>query len=267
MSVIMRRHRGLTVQPEKDRHHIREMGSVSARRAVGWWCLLFFLFGLLCFPTKGNGQIGQEVLWQTYKAAGNAAAEQGRYGEAEKLFRSAIEQAEQFGSLDPRLADSLNELAILYAMQQQFTQAEPLFQRSLGVSVAALGPDHPDVAIILRNMGILKASLQKYAEADVLLGRSLLLTNRVLGQEHPIVAVTMRTIAVFQAVQGRYGEAERFLRRSLEISEKTLGSEHPEVAMSLELFAQVLRAEHQETEADRAELRAQEIRARYARVN
>lgn len=154
------------------------------------WCPLL-LCTFLFFPAQ---TYGQETLWPTYKAAGSDAVQQGRYEEAESLLRAAIAQAEKFGSLDPRLADSLNQLAILYATQRKFTQAEPLFQRSLGVSVAVLGPDHPDVAIVLRNMGILKASMRNYAEADVLLSRSLSLTNRALGQEHPVVAVTIRTI-------------------------------------------------------------------------
>jgi len=250
---------GPTIPPANERCRAYELKNSLARRSLSWWWVL--LFGGLCLPSQVDGQ---ETLWQSYKAAGNAAAEQGRYEEAEKLFRAAIEQAEQLGSFDPRVADSLNQLAIFYASQHKFTQAEHLFQRSLGVSVAALGPDHPDVAIILRNMGILKASLGNYAEADALLSRSLSLTNRTLGQEHPLVAVTMRTIAVFQAVQGRYGEAERFIRRSLEISEKTLGSEHPEVAESLEVFAQVLHTVHRDREARQLETRAQEIRARSA---
>jgi tetratricopeptide (TPR) repeat protein len=138
-----------------------------------------------------------------------------------------------------------------------------MFQRSLGVSVASLGSDHPDVAIVLKNIGIMKASQRQYAEADRLLNRSLSLTNRVLGHEHPFVAVTMRTIAVIQAIQGHYEEAERFIRRSLEISEKTLGSEHPEVAASRKVFAQFLRTGHR-AEVHRAESRAQDMRTRSA---
>jgi tetratricopeptide (TPR) repeat protein len=264
MPIRPQSHHEPAAQPEQDRHRACESESRNplASRVFIWGCLL--LFSVLCFPAQGHGQ---ETLWQNYRAAGNAAALQGRYEDAENLFRAAIEQAERFGSLDPRLADSLNQLAILYATQQKFAQAEPLFQRSLGVSVAALGPDHPDVAIVLRNMGILKASQRQYAEADALLSRSLFLTNRVLGQDHPLVAVTMRTIAVFQAVQGHYGEAERFIRRSIEISEKTLGSEHPEVAASLDIFAQVLHTVHRDREANQVETRAQEIRTRSAGTN
>lgn len=200
---------------------------------------------------------GSERLWEKYGADRNTDGERGQdCKKVESILDAAIEQAEQIGSLNPRLAENLNELGMLYAKQCKYVQAEQLFQRSLGVTVAALGPDHPDVAIILKNIGILKASQSHYVEADLLLKQSLLLTNRVLGHEHPIAAGTMRTIAVFQAAQGRYGEAEPFIRRSLEIAEKTLGSKHPEVAASRKVFAKVLRTVHRQTETHRIESRA-----------
>jgi tetratricopeptide (TPR) repeat protein len=196
-------------------------------------------------------------LWESYKSQGHTAVERGQYDEAEHFFHGAIEQAELIGSFNPRLADSLNELGILYAKQHKYAQAEPVFQRALGVSVAARGSDHPDVAIILRNLGILKASLRQYAEADALLSRSLSLTDRVLGHEHPIVAVTTRTIALFQVIQGHYKEAEPFIRRSLEISEKTLGSNHPEVAASRRVFARIFHIAQRNTEAHQTESHVQ----------
>lgn len=190
----------------------------------------------------------RDMLWENCEAEGNIPVEQEQCAKAENLIHAAIAQAERIGSLNPRLAGSLNELGILYAKQHKYTKAEPMFQRALGVCVAVLGSDHPDAAVILKNIGILKASQRQYAEADLLLKQSLLLTKRVLGQEHPFVAVTMRTIAVIQAIQGHYGDAERFIRRSLEISEKTLASEHPEVATSRKVFAQVLRTAHRDAE-------------------
>ena len=207
------------------------------------------------------------MLGENHEIEGNTAIGEEQYGDAENHIYAAIERAEQIGSLNPCLAGSLNELGMLYAKQHRYAPAEQIFQRALGVMVAALGPDHPDVAVILKNIGILKASQRQYAEADLLLKQSLLLTKRVLGHEHPIAAGTMRTIAVFQAVQGHYGEAEPFIRRSLEISEKTLGSEHPEAAASRKVFAQVLRAEHQDAKAHRAESRAQDMSTRSTHRN
>jgi tetratricopeptide (TPR) repeat protein len=239
-------HVGPAVQPAGCRPLIPDTPGSALGQKPGWWC-------------DGLG-----MLWETYKAEGKTAVDRGQYDKAENFFHAAIEQVEQVGSLNPCLADCLNELAILYAKQHKYAQAELLFQRSLGVSVAALGSDHPDVAIVLKNIGIMKASQRQYAEADLLLSQSLSLTNRVLGHEHPIAAVTMRTIAVFQAIQGHYGEAERFIRRSLEISEKTLGSAHPEVAASRKVFAQVLHTGHRDIEAHWAESRDQDVKTRSA---
>lgn len=249
MPIQANRHIEPAVQPARCRPLTPDASGLALEQKPEWWC-------------DGRG-----MLWESTEAEGNTAVERGQYGKAENLFHAAIEQAEQIGSLNPRLAGSLNELGILYAKQHKYAQAESMFQRSLGVSVAALGSDHPDVAVILKNIGILKASQRQYAEADLLLSQSLSLTNRVLGQEHPTVAVTMRTIAVFQAIQGHYGEAERLIRRSLAIGERTLGSGHPEVVASRKVFTQVLRTGQRDTEADRAESRAQDIQPRSARGN
>jgi len=241
MLIQAKRHVGPAVQPARYRLLTPDSSGSALGLKPGWWC-------------DGRG-----MLWDDYKAEGKTAVEQGEFDKAENFFQAAIELVEQTGSFNPCLADCLNELAILYAKQHKYAQAELLFQRSLGLSVAALGSDHPDVAIVLKNIGILKASQRQYAESDLLLSRSLSLTNRVLGQEHPIVAGTMRTIALCQIIQGHYKEAERFIRRSLEISEKTLGSEHPEVAASRKVFAQVFHTGQRDIEIYRAESQAQDM--------
>ncbi len=200
-------------------------------------------------PDGPDSALGQMSVWwrdgrsENETTEGNILVEHWQFREAEHVYLAAIEQAEQIGSLNPRLADSLNEL---------------------GMMVAALGPDHPDVAVILKNIGILKASTKQYVEADLLLKQSLVLTTKAMGHEHPIVAVTMRTIAVCQVIQGHYAEAERIIRRSLEIGKKMLGSEHPEVAASTQVLAQVLRRVDRESEAYHAESRARGMRTECA---
>ena len=240
------RHVGPAVKPAQSRFFPTDSSGSAVEHKPGWLC-------------DGRGMLSEH-----YKTEGKIAVKRGQYGEAENFFHAAIEQAEQIGSFNPCLVDSLNELGVLYAKQHKYAQAESMFHRSLGVSVAALGSDHPDVAIILRNIGILKASQRQYAEAELLLNQSLSLTHRVLGHEHPIAAGTMRTCAVFYAIQGHYGEAERFIRRSLDISQRALGSEHPEVAASRKVFVHVLHTMHRDTEASRAGLQAQDFGTRSA---
>ena len=43
------------------------------------------------------------------------------------------------------MGTSLNNLAMLYQAQGRYTEAEPLYRRSLAIREKALGLDHPDV--------------------------------------------------------------------------------------------------------------------------
>ena len=105
---------------------------------------------------------------------GEPVQRQGRYAEAEPLYRRSLEIKEkQLGPDHPDVAGSLNNLAILYADQGRYAEAEPLYRRSLKIREAKLGPDHPDVAASLNNLAILYQSQGRYAEAEPLYRRSL----------------------------------------------------------------------------------------------
>ena len=79
----------------------------------------------------------------------------------------------KLGPDHPDVANSLNNLAILYMDMGQYAKAEPLYQRSLKISEAKLGPDHPDVADSLNNLANLYMDMGQYAKAEPLYQRSL----------------------------------------------------------------------------------------------
>ena len=87
--------------------------------------------------------------------AGNNAYQDGNYTEAEKLYFAALKEAEGFGPQDPRLATSLYNLALVYGNQGKYTEAEPLYRRSLAIREKALGAEHLDVAHSLNNLALL----------------------------------------------------------------------------------------------------------------
>ena len=122
---------------------------------------------LFCLVTGAASAEAQNSLWETYNDSGKQAYEAGEYAKAQKLFESALKEAEGFGPNDPRLATSLNNLAELYRAQGKYDQAEPLYKRSLAIREKALGPDHPDVATSLNNLAALyrKTGQVKTAEA------------------------------------------------------------------------------------------------------
>ncbi len=67
---------------------------------------------------------------------------QGRYAEAEPLYRRALAIVEKaLGPEHPHVAANLNNLAGLYQAQGHYAEAEPLYQRSLAIYEKALGPE------------------------------------------------------------------------------------------------------------------------------
>ncbi len=206
----------------------------------------------------------QVRLWDSYIAAGKAAYSRGDYAEAEKQNQAALNVSEGFGSQDPRLATSLNNLAVIYVAQGRYAVAESLHKRSLAIREKALGPEHPDAAQSLNNLAELYRTQGRYADAEPLYERSLAILEKTLGPEHPDVAASLNNLAALYQTPGGYAEAEPFYKRALAIWEKALGPEHPTVAESMENYASLLRQTGRDIKAAELETLAKAIRAKHA---
>ena len=192
------------------------------------------MLGVVCVALCAAAQ---ETSWEKYNGAGMEAYAQGRYAEAEKHWKAALKKAEKFGPNDSRLATSLNNLALLYQAQGNYTEAELLFKRSLAISEKALGPEHPAVATNLNNLAGLYDAQGKYAQAEPLFRRALAIFEKALGPEHPAVATSLNNLGMLYGAQSDYAKAEPLNKRALAIREKVLGPEHPAVATNLNNLA------------------------------
>ena len=184
----------------------------------------FRLVGILCLmlvsaPFIVWGQTGSSP-WESDIQAGEAAYEQGNYAEAEKQFLAALQEAENFGPEDPRLASSLNELVALYRAQGKDAKAEPLLKRSLVIKEKTLGPEHFDVATSLNKLAELYRAQDKYAEAEPLYRRALGIMVINLGPEHVLVAISLDNYAVLLRELNRKEEAAKMEARAQAIRAK-----------------------------------------------
>ncbi len=200
----------------------------------------------------------QATLWETYQLAGHQALHERRIADAERLFLAAAKHTEN--AEDPRLADTLNDLGVLYGMQNRYIEAEPLFQRAVAINEQAFGRQHPSVVVTLQNLSVMYATQKKFAEAHRVARESLEISLRLFGANHPRIASTCRTVATVYALQGDSQEAERFAERSIAIFERTLGEQHPETVTSLELMAKLMWMTQREQEAKQLEVRLDNIR-------
>ena len=164
--------------------------------------------------------------------------EQGKYSEAISLAQEALRiRQEVLGEEHPDVANSLNNLALLYQLMGRYQQAEPLYNQALEMDRRLLGEEHPDVAETLNNLALLYYFMGRYSEAEPLLNQGLEMRRRLLGKEHPDLAESLNYLALLYQSMGRYEQAEPLLTQSLEMRRRLLGDEHLDLAESLHNLA------------------------------
>ena len=164
--------------------------------------------------------------------------QQGKYKEAIPLAIRALTIEEKIlGAEHPKVAISLDNLALLYKKMGAYIKAESLYQRALTIFEKDLGPEHLDVATNLNNQASLYFEMDYYSKAEPLYRRALAIYEENLGSTHPSVAISMDNLASLYHAMGSFSKAESLHQRSLKILEQTLGSNHPDVALSLNNLA------------------------------
>jgi tetratricopeptide (TPR) repeat protein len=78
-----------------------------------------------------------------------------------------------------------NNLAELYVDTGRYGEAEPLYERALGITETAHGPDHPLLALRVNNLAGLYVTTWRYAEAEPLYERAIATLEARLGPDHP----------------------------------------------------------------------------------
>jgi tetratricopeptide (TPR) repeat protein len=188
---------------------------------------------------------------QALHSRGLAAWREGKYSEAEGLYKRALAIREQaLGASHPDVGTTLNNLALVYRAQGKYGEAEGLLKHALVTREQALGASHPAVGQTLTNLANVYRDQGRYGEAEGPLKRALAITENAKGTNHPDVAWTLTNLALLYWRQGKYGDAEALHKRALAIREQVLGESHPGVADSLNYLALVYWTQGKYSEAE-----------------
>ncbi|MEQ9370391.1 MAG: tetratricopeptide repeat protein [Coleofasciculus chthonoplastes F3-SA18-01] len=175
-------------------------------------------------------------------------------GIADKLKRD--------GENHPDVAQSLNNLAVLYDNKGRYEEAEPLYLEALELRKRLLGENHPHIASSLNNLAYLYYSQGRYEEAEPVYLEALALRKRLLGENHPDVATSLNNLALLYKSQGCYEKAKPLYLKALALSKRLLGENHPDVAQSLNNLALLYYAQGQYEEAEPLLIEALALRKR-----
>ena len=109
--------------------------------------------------------------WEVCLRAGKNALEAGKYEEAEKQLKTALDQASKMKSGDPRVANISCALAELYYTQKQFEKAEQYYKQVIEIWESTLGPDYQGLIVVYESYSMILANLGRNEESRALMDK------------------------------------------------------------------------------------------------
>jgi len=262
------------------------------------------------FINRGRFREAESPLLQTLKLAGpdnptavyNLASlyhRQGRFSEAERLHRHALELIErESGPFHPDEAQSLNDLGAIYRTLGRHARAIAVLERAVGI--LDRNPPNELTATILNNLGaayveigqvaqsqeIVRRALviaesgqdggsevpylmstlgygylatKRYSDAETVYRRAISLLAATHGVQHPDYAIALSNLAALYQRQNRFRDAVPLLESAIEILEGSAGRDAPVLGLSLDRYATVLRSLGRKPEARQVARRAKSI--------
>lgn len=163
---------------------------------------------LKAVPTLPSTAIIQsDERWRNLVLAGQESFSSKSFGEAERQFQLAIEEARKLGPDNDKLAQTYRELAASQEWLMKLEDAEDSYRKALALrDKASPGGDQESDKIFskLANFAALK---KNYKQAIGLLDRQYKLRQRLYGDDSVEVGESLSDLAAVELAQGRTDEA------------------------------------------------------------
>ena len=131
----------------------------------------------------------------------------------------------------------MNNLANSYCDLGRHADALKLYEETLALQKAKLGPDHPDTLTSMNNLANSYADLGRHADALKLHEETLALRKAKLGPDHPDTLTSMNNLAISYDALGRHADALKLHEETLALRKAKLGPDHPDTLTSMNNLA------------------------------
>jgi len=205
------------------------------------------------FPS--NDELAAEIL----NSLGMTYSQRRNFKKAEALFLEVVRIKSSAGGNDFPTANALNNLAQIHREQHKYAEAEREHRQCLEITIALLGPSHPEVAITRGSLAMLYVRMGRLDDAKAQVLESLRITERtdplipgrVVRIRHILSEVYLR--------QGNVTESEEALKRAVEIARQTPND--PETPAVLDAYSSILQRSGKTEQARKAHGEAERARA------
>jgi tetratricopeptide (TPR) repeat protein len=147
--------------------------------------------------------------------------DQGKYDQAEALFRDVLRQMEKFGADHPDTLNCKHSLAQLYSARGEDDKAEPLLQQAVDGATRKLGFAHPRTQVYYQSLLGLYRRWGKPEKAEPPLRRRVDFLRSKGELESPAAVPALEELGKCLLAQKKYPDAEKVLADCLRVSEKT----------------------------------------------
>ena len=135
--------------------------------------LLNEAFKLIQLDATDQPELAPDIL----NSLGVVYFRQENFQKAETLISQALQMSLNAGKVDPGVADSFNNLAMIYRKRHKYAEAEQAYKRSLAITEQFFGHVHPDTALTRENLGVLYTEMRRSRDAQDQLLQSLAITS------------------------------------------------------------------------------------------
>ena len=197
-----------------------------------WSRLIAFSLGAFTLAISASTMVSRadDAEWTSAEEKAEQAFVDGKYEEADGLWKNALITAEKLGANDLKVAQTINQMTHLFIHEKKYEEAMPLLKRALDIRVKALGENNLLTAENLGNLALVNQKLGDDLEAEKLYQRALEIKEKKLGDRSPSVAITKTNLANLYAATKKCSEAKILYLDALAIDEKAYGENNEEVA-------------------------------------
>src|SRR6202011_2771432 len=135
--------------------------------------------------------------------------------DAKDLLKRALEILETTHAPATDVSSLLDDLAQVYARDQQWTLAKQTYERALEVDKRILGDEHPRVAMHLHNLAVVAQNMGDPKRAEELYRDAIRRKERAYGVGGSQTADAKINYGSLLRREGRLAEAEPLLRSAL----------------------------------------------------
>lgn len=164
----------------------------------------------------------EDISWN-YNGLGIAYEEKGDYEFALEAYEKAIVHGEN----QPRFANCLNNIAVVYQRLKMYDKALEYHKRAYLNWSENLPADYPNIAASLHNMGDVYSSCGEYETALEHYQRALSMFRKSLHSQHPHIAYILGSIGLVYENTSQFEDAMVYLQKSIQIYETIVLPVHP----------------------------------------